>query len=99
MSKRRNLSAQVCVGLVQPKKQEPTLLLLIILSFPRIRFLFIGQAGKVIHAGVEGHGQLPTLLKGHVSLSVLDFRVIALVNPGCHLHHKLRHFSFDTQFL
>ena len=55
----------------------------------RVRAGIIRQAGEVIHAGAEGKGNAPALLKRIVAPAALNLGIIALVNPREHLHFDL----------
>ena len=63
----------------------------------RIGFFLIGKSCKIIHAGIQGARNSLALFKGVISLSGLDFRIIALVNAGQHLHLYLCKTPFLPQ--
>ena len=58
----------------------------------------VGQTSQVIHAGIQCQRNSFALLKGHISLSSLNFRVVALVDSGQHLHLNLCKASLFSQF-
>ena len=67
-------------------------------STSRIRLWIISQTGQVVHTGVQYQCNPFTLLKGHISLSSLNFRVVALVDSGQHLHFNLLKAFLFPQF-
>ena len=59
-------------------------------AFSRIRLLFVCQTREIIHARMQRCGYFHTLLKGIVTLSVFNLRIITLVDTRQKLHFNLR---------
>lgn len=59
------------------------------LVFSGIWCRIVRQPRQIIHAGVQGQGDLAALLKGIVPLAALYLGIVALVDTGQHLHLDL----------
>ena len=57
--------------------------------FSGVRRRVVGKTGQKVHAGLQSQGDPAVLLKGHVAPPGLDFRIVALVDAGEHLHLDL----------
>ena len=64
----------------------------------RVRGGIVGQPRQIIHAGIQGKGDPLALLERVVALSLLDFGIIALIDPRQKLHFYLGVAALFSQF-
>ena len=56
--------------------------------------LLVCKTGQIIHAGIQGKGDPLALLERVVALSLLDFRIVTLIDTCQQLHFDLGVASF-----
>lgn len=62
----------------------------LLLGTARVGDAFIGQSGKIVHAGIERERKPAALLESQIPPAALELGIIALVDAGQQLHLNLR---------